>query len=63
VQLPFGWHYPWGGTEIWPYVSNVADLFLILGIGVLVIRALRNPHSKLNESVGAPAPTSTTTDP
>lgn len=33
VQLPFGWRMPLdGGREIWPYVSNVADLWLILGI-------------------------------
>jgi signal peptidase II len=55
VDLPFGWSYPWNGNkEIWPYVSNVADLFLIIGIGVLVVRALRHPHPK--ESVGAQAP-------
>jgi signal peptidase II len=43
VHLPYGWSWPWGGTEVWPYVSNIADLFLIIGIGVLVIRALREP--------------------
>ena len=41
VRLPFGWSYPWGGREIWPYVSNVADLWLIIGILVLVIHTLR----------------------
>jgi signal peptidase II len=44
-KLPFGWSYPWGGNEVWPYVSNVADLFLIIGIGVLVVRAVRTPSS------------------
>jgi signal peptidase II len=58
VDLPFGWSYPWGGTEIWPYVSNVADLALIVGIGILVIRALRNPKPK--ESLGAQAPSGPT---
>jgi signal peptidase II len=43
VNLPFGWSFPWGGRQVWPYVSNVADLFLIIGIGVLVIRAMRAP--------------------
>jgi signal peptidase II len=43
VNLPFGWSFPWGGREIWPYVSNVADLFLIIGIAMLMWRALR-PH-------------------
>lgn len=32
-----------GGREIWPYVSNVADLFVIVGIVVLLIRTWRTP--------------------
>lgn len=36
VELPFGWRWPWGGREIWPYVSNIADLFLIIGIVLLL---------------------------
>lgn len=43
VNLPFGLSYPWGGREVWPYVSNVADLYLIIGVGMLVWRALK-PH-------------------
>jgi lipoprotein signal peptidase len=31
---------PWG-TEVWPWVSNVADLWLIIGIGILLVRSLR----------------------
>ncbi len=39
VQLPFGLAWPnSGSTELWPYVSNVADAFLLIGIGVLMIR-------------------------
>ncbi len=41
VKLPFGWQWPWGGTEIWPYVSNLADLWLIVGIAILVVHTLR----------------------
>lgn len=37
VMLPFGWTMPLsGGREIWPYVSNVADLWLLIGIGMLM---------------------------
>ncbi|MCC6660680.1 MAG: signal peptidase II [Phycisphaerales bacterium] len=36
VLLPFGWHFPGGGREVWPYVSNVADLWLIVGIAGLM---------------------------
>lgn len=46
VLLPGGWSYPWArgaaGRELWPYVSNVADLFLIIGIGILVIYTWRS---------------------
>lgn len=57
LHLPFGWAYPWGGREVWPYVSNVADLYLIIGVGMLIWRALK-PHPLQRESGrpdGAPA--------
>lgn len=41
VQLPFGWSLPWGGREVWPYVSNLADLWLIVGIAILVVYTFR----------------------
>jgi signal peptidase II len=30
-----------GGKPVWPYVSNVADLFLLIGIAVLVVHVWR----------------------
>lgn len=56
VKLPFGWEFPWGGREVWPYVSNVADLFLIIGIGILVVRALREPNPKKVVKAGEQTP-------
>ncbi len=41
VKLPFGWSFPWGGREVWPYVSNLADLWLIIGILILVVYTFR----------------------
>lgn len=41
AQLPFGWHSRSGDTALWPYVSNVADKFLIIGIAILLIHAWR----------------------
>lgn len=38
IPVPFGWGGPGGSGELWPYVSNVADKWLLLGIGVLLIR-------------------------
>ncbi len=59
VHLPFGLHWPGGNTEVWPYVSNVADAFLIVGIGMLMIHAWRMPeHTDDNEQdESAPATT------
>ncbi|MEM9066362.1 MAG: signal peptidase II [Planctomycetota bacterium] len=47
VEYPFGISTPWSGTEIWPYVSNIADLWLIIGIVGVMIRLARpdKPHS------------------
>lgn len=42
VRWPFGLQ-PFGSPELWPYVSNVADKFLILGIAVLFIQIWRDP--------------------
>ncbi len=43
VPLPFGLKWPGGNGELWPYVSNVADAFLILGIVMLMFHAWRMP--------------------
>lgn len=60
VLLPFGWSYPWsravGGREVWPYVSNLADLFLIIGIGMLVWHTWRS-GSKQHRAGQPDAPT------
>lgn len=53
VMLPFGWELPWSGREVWPYVSNVADLFLLIGIAILGWKALRGP--RLDEPTRATA--------
>ncbi len=43
VRLPFGWSWPWGGDEVWPYVSNLADLWLIIGVVILMGYSLKAP--------------------
>ncbi|MBL0927005.1 MAG: signal peptidase II [Phycisphaerales bacterium] len=42
ATMPFGITWPSGSNELWPYVSNVADAFLLVGIGLLVIRLWRH---------------------
>ena len=55
VQWPFGWKI-FGREEIWPYVSNVADAFLLIGIAVLMIKLLKDdggaPEKKAVEAKG-----------
>ena len=54
VPLPFGLRWPGGGSdELWPYVSNVADAFLLVGIGLLLIRLWRDEPGAAD---GSPAP-------
>ncbi len=44
VRWPFGLR-PFGANgELWPYVSNVADAFLLVGIGVLLVFLWRGPR-------------------
>lgn len=43
-----------GGREIWPYVSNVADLFVIVGIIVLLIRTWRTPGDEKRPAAPGP---------
>jgi signal peptidase II len=44
--LPFGITWPNGSREIWPYVSNLADLLLLIGIGMLMWHIWRTEPPK-----------------
>lgn len=43
LRLPFGLRWPSGSPEVWPYVSNVADAFLLVGIALLIAYSWRTP--------------------
>ena len=44
VVLPFGWTWPNDPSgQVWPWVSNIADLFLILGVIGLMVAMWRMP--------------------
>lgn len=51
ANKPFGMTWPNGDAALWPYVSNVADAILLIGIGLLVIRLWRAgpPITEANE--------------
>ncbi len=40
-MLPWGWHWPGGSTEIFPWVFNVADVMLLFGMGMLMLHINR----------------------
>ena len=51
MKLPFGLTWPNGGSdEVWPYVSNVADLYLLIGIGLLLVYTWRQPNPQSTEN-------------
>jgi signal peptidase II len=61
VHYPFGISTPWSGREIWPYVSNLADLWLIIGVAILVAFLWRGPHATRGEaSKSTPEPADAT---
>ncbi|MFK7759342.1 MAG: signal peptidase II, partial [Phycisphaerales bacterium] len=44
MKLPFGITWPGTGSdEVWPYVSNIADLYLLIGIFLLLIFTWKQP--------------------
>ena len=37
TRLPFGWEWPNGGTLVYPWIFNLADVALCVGIGTIVV--------------------------
>lgn len=57
MKLPWGLRWPFGGSnEVWPWISNVADLYLIIGVGIILIITLRGPHKASTTTTPAPQP-------
>lgn len=50
VRLPLGLTWPGGERDVWPYVSNLADLWLIIGIGMLMVTLFR--HGRAHRGAG-----------
>lgn len=55
LRLPFGLAWPGGSREVWPYVSNIADLYLLVGIGILLLLNWSRPPEKVDKP--RPGPT------
>lgn len=43
VPLPFGWTWPGGSREIYPWIFNIADVALVIGVGLTILTLLRQP--------------------
>ncbi|MEZ6244316.1 MAG: signal peptidase II [Phycisphaerales bacterium] len=54
VKLPFGIAWPSGSGDVWPYVSNVADLFLLVGIGALLVCSWRGSSASKHRARSEP---------
>jgi len=54
-HLPFGWTWPGGNSELFPWIFNSGDVFLLTGMGLLMIHFWKQPN-KVH-------PKHTTTDP
>jgi signal peptidase II len=44
IRWPFGWRIL-GNDDVWPYVSNLADLFLLIGIAMLLMHLWRRDRA------------------
>ena len=53
MAIPFGISWPGGGNELWPYVSNVADKCLLVGIAIVLWRVWREEKPQELTAEGA----------
>ncbi len=50
VELPFGWSWPGGVRELYPWIFNVADVELLAGVGLLlVVSWFAKPQKKAHD--------------
>ena len=54
-NLPFGWNWFGGSSEIFPWVFNLADVFLLTGMALLMIHIHRMDRRKAAEERAAKA--------
>ena len=55
VQLPLGLRWPGGSSQLYPWISNLADVWLILGVAMTFWLAWRGDH--LREQLDRDEPT------
>ena len=45
-SMPFGWTWPGGSTELFPWVFNVADMLLLFGVLALMVHINRTERAR-----------------
>lgn len=55
THLPLGWRWPGGNSEIFPWVFNIADVLLLTGIGLLMLRMNRQAAPADKDAAAAAA--------
>ncbi len=63
TTLPFGWTWPGGAAEIFPWVFNIADMMLLAGMALLLVhvhladrRAAAQKHAQETQAETSPSP-------
>jgi signal peptidase II len=47
-HLPFGWSWPGGNTELFPWIFNTGDVLLLCGMGLLMMYFWKQPSTPKN---------------
>jgi signal peptidase II len=58
VALPYGWQWPGGGNGLYPWIFNLADVFLLAGVALITLTSMdarRLPAERPAEVSVAPA--------
>jgi len=50
VKLPFGWRWPGGSDEVYPWIFNLADVALLTGIAILMIVMYRGHRQEQRDA-------------
>ncbi|MEY4832983.1 MAG: lipoprotein signal peptidase, partial [Planctomycetota bacterium] len=62
-NLPFGLSWPGGATEIFPWVFNVADVSLLVGLGLLYLHSRREEKRQMRVRADAHLPSASASRP
>jgi signal peptidase II len=54
-QMPFGWNWPGGSRELFPWVFNIADVLLLLGVILLMVHINRIERKRRDAEAEASA--------